>query len=375
MGRDRIHGPYKHRSKWRVIEVGADGTRQVVSFESAAEAEAYIAAAKRVAIGHSVGQSVTAYLEHLREAPGKGGIRRRGSTIKLADWRLSAFLRLPSEDRPLAAVSKQHARKLFDLRAGEVKPDTLQGELATVQRWARFCKEEGWLVTTPFDGLVVMGERSAGKPQLRIDEARKFLGSALGEQSLGGLAAALALLTGMRASEVTGVVVRDLDDDGRVLWVADNNVRRLKTRKTRRLEVPVLLIDELNSLTIGKGPEDPLFSDGGKPLDRHWLYHHVVRLCQKAGVPPVSPHGLRGTWATIARGVLPTDAVAATIGNLPQVSARSYIAPGAAESADAARVVGDLLPAAAVSDEASKRETVVVEKFPGDAQLAERDLN
>jgi integrase len=374
MGRDRIHGPYQHRAKWRVVEVRADGTRQVVSFETAAEAERYIAAVKKVAIGHSVGQAVTEYLEYLRGTPARGGLARRESTVKLAAWRLLAFLRLPAEDRPLTALSKQQARKLFETRAGEVKPDTLQGELATAQRWAAFCQEEGWLHTDPFAGLMVMGERSAGKPQLRVDEARKFLSVALGEQSLSGIAAALALLTGMRASEVTGLVVRDLDDGGRVLWVADNNVRRIKTRKMRRLEVPHLLIDALHNLTHGKQPGDPLFTYEGRGVDRHWLYHHVARLCQKAGVPVVSPHGLRGTWATLARGYIPTDAVAAALGNLPQVSATSYIAPGAAESANTARIAAELLPVKSAV-KADERETTPVESFPTGDALTERDLN
>lgn len=335
---DRIHGPYKHRRQWRVIEVRADGSRALVSFATEAEALKYIAAARRVAIGQTVGSAVTEYLDSLRATPGRGGLVRRESTVRLAGWRLVALLRLPAEDRPLGTLTRSVARSLFERRSAEVKPDTLQGELATVDRWVRYCIDRGYLGNNPFDGLVVMGERSAGKPQLRIDEARRFLDTALAEESREGLAAALALLTGMRATEITGLLVHDLDDGGRVLWVADNAVRRLKTRKQRQLAVPSLLVPYLQALAAGKAQDARLWGD----VDRHWLHYHVSRLCEKAGVPLVTPHGLRGTWATLARGVLPTDGVAATLGNLPKVSERNYIAPGAAESADSRAVEGIL---------------------------------
>lgn len=340
MGHDRIHGPYKHRNKWRLFEVAADGTRAVVSFTTREEAEAYKADAEQTQLGRSVGQAVKDYVQHLKDDPGRGGHPRRPSTLKLVEWRLCGLLRCsePDGDMPLASLSRSAMRKLFERRAGEVKPDTLLGELTTTQRFARYWVEEGTLGSDPTAGLVVRGERSAGKPQLRVDEARRFLGSALAEQTAAGTAVALALLTGCRASEITGLVVRDLDDGGKLMWVADNLVRRLKTRKQRQLEVPEELQPRLLALAEGKLPTDRLWGD----VDRHWLFRNVVRLCKVAGVPSVTPHGLRGTWATLARGAMPTRAVADALGNRPEVSDTNYIAPGAAASADSRRVGGIL---------------------------------
>jgi integrase len=345
MGQERIHGPYKHRNKYRVIEVRGDGQRAMVSFETEAEALKYVAAVKKVAIGRSVGEAVTDYLQYLRGKPARRGGMRRESTLELNRSRLVGFLQLPEGDRPLGTLTPQYARKLFDARAAEVKPDTMIAELATVERWMRYCVDvEGWLPKNPFTGLQVVGELSTGKPQLREDEARRFLATALLEGSQGGLAAALALLTGMRASEVTGLTVRDLDSGGTVLWVADNAVRKLKNRKMRRLQVPTVLQHRLRSLAGERSPEERLFHDPDckNGVHRYWLYNHVERLCGKAGVPRVSPHGLRGTFATLAREVMPTEKVAATIGNLPRVSATNYIEAGAAESADAARLAATL---------------------------------
>lgn len=335
MARDRIHGPYKHGIRWRVVEVRDDGEREVVSFESEAAAHKYIASARRIATGHSVGTAVTAYLEHLRTVPGPRGRHRRESTVRLESWRLLAFLRLSEGDRPIASVTKQVARRLLDLRSVEVKPDTLAGELAATGRWARFCAAKGWVQTDPFQGLVASGERSTGKPQLRVDGARAFLATALGEGSLVGTAAALALLLGLRASEITGLRARDVDDGGRLLWITQS-----KTRKgIRRLDVPDVLVPRLLALAANKAPDEGLWGD----VDRHWLGRHVPRLCEIAKVDRVTPHGLRGTFATLAVGGQATRAVADALGHeTPSVTRSAYLAPGAEQSADARRV-GTLL--------------------------------
>jgi integrase len=86
--------------------------------------------------------------------------------------------------------------------------------------------------------------------QLRLDEARRFVETALGEGDARGLAAAMALLMGLRASEITN---RDVDDAARVLWI-----ERAKTRAgDRRLEVPEVLRPRLAALVAGRDSDAP----------------------------------------------------------------------------------------------------------------------
>ena len=85
-----------------------------------------------------------------------------------------------------------------------------------------------------------IGKVNAGKPQLRIEEARQFTAAALDyfEETQHPLAigALLALTLGLRTSEVIKRVVRDLDDGARYLWIDSG-----KTASARRhLEVPEL---------------------------------------------------------------------------------------------------------------------------------------
>jgi len=347
MGEERIHGPYKHGNKFRVIEVRGDGERSVVGFESEAQAYRYIEKARRIASGRSIGDAVTEYLDYLKLGTGPRGKVRRASTIKLEAWRLKAMLRLVESDRPVSALTRQVATKLLSQRQPEVKTDTLVGELAVVTRWASWCCAQGWLAVNPFTGLVAQGERSTGKPQLRVDAARKFLSFCLAEGSAEGTAAAMALLMGLRASELTSIRARDVDDGGSLLWVSVS-----KTKKgLRRLEIPLVLRARLLQLAAGKCPDAAIWGD----VDRHWLNRHVVRLSAAAGVDRVSPHGLRGTWATLAVSAMSTEHVAAALGHEKvDVTRASYLAPGSEDSAASTRLgtlLGSQLPASPLNPE------------------------
>jgi integrase len=106
---------------------------------------------------------------------------------------------------------------------------------------------------------------------------------------------------GLRTSEVLKRVVRDLDDGARYLWIDEG-----KTASARRhLEVPALVQPYLLRLASGKRPDELLVGVGevtGEPHLRQSMHWMVRQLCQKAGVPRVCTHSLRGLWATLAVG-------------------------------------------------------------------------
>lgn len=114
-------------------------------------------------------------------------------------------------------------------------------------------------------------------------------------------------------------VVRDLDDDGRRLWVDFG-----KTKRSRRpLEVPAILRPYLLALAKGRAPDAQLISRtisrrSGKKRDRFWLLYHVERLCAEAEVPVVCTQSLWGFHASVA-----TDAGATShvVGNEPSTAA------------------------------------------------------
>lgn len=317
--------PQRHGHKWRVVHPDEQGRRARSTFDSEREAQQFIDdfyAAASGAFGGSVAGAVDDYIKDRASDLGE-------KSLTTLEYRLKGMLRTTERERPLRTITAGVAAQLLKKRGTEVVVDTLVGELVAAQGFADWCVTNRRLTTNPFSDLEVKGKRSRGKAQLRIDEARRFVAVALDEGSLGGLAAAMALLMGMRASEITGRQVRDVDDGGRVLWID-----RAKTRKgDRHLEVPEVLRGPLLALCAKddgrpRDGTDALFGD----VDRHWVGRHVRRLCRVAKVPEVCPHGLRGTQSSIAVQAVPVEHVAAALGQTgPAVTRRHYLSSGAEE--------------------------------------------
>ncbi len=322
---ERSLGPYKHGNRWRVVRVAADGSRGRRSFKSEALACAYIALHQDETDGRTVAMTVDQYIGHLKQ--------RGLKSWETISYRLRGLLKTDGRDRALRSLNRKVAKRLFADRCKEVGVDTQIGELSAAGRFAEWCIAQGWLREDPFEGLEAIGERGRGKPQLRIDEARRFIDTALADDHASGLPAAVALLMGLRATEITSRVCRDVDDGARVLWIV-----RAKTRKgDRRLEIPEVLRPRLAELVKGRDANAPLF---GPDADRHWLYYHVKRIAKAAGVMTVCVHALRGTQASIAAGAISVEHVATALGQTgPAVTRRHYLAKGAEQDGQQRRAL------------------------------------
>jgi integrase len=289
-------------------------------------------------------------------------LRERGNaavSIARARAHLDKLLRLKAHGfRALTWLTAKRAASLYvQFRTEPTRfdrapsADSHRNALAAGRSFGRFAKEQGWLPADPFAEVKPIGKRKRGKPQLGLDEARRLIETCMAERSRESIAVATGFLLGMNSAEVIGRQVRDLDHGGRVL-----RIRKGKNEhRVRALEVPDDLAAALRELARGRPSAAMLF--GRTDLDRptrHWLYHHCQRLCGVAKVPPVSPHGLRGTHSTIAMGAVATShsvraaltAAAGSLGHAPgsTITATTYIAPGAVEQAQA-RAVGNLLAA------------------------------
>ena len=115
----------------------------------------------------------------------------------------------------------------------------------------------GWTISqryakaNPFADVRAVGRTKRGKLQLRIDEARKLVTVAMEHASaldVGSTAAVMQIFLGLRPTEAVVRVVRDLDDEGRVLWVPFGKTHNAK----RRLQVPEVLRQILMKHAAGK---------------------------------------------------------------------------------------------------------------------------
>lgn len=322
--RDRAYGPYEHRNKWRVVVVGADGSRVTATYSSFATAKQRVAEVNAEAIGRTVSDAIDAYVAQSTAKP------RSKQTI---EHRLRGIM--GEHDRLLRKLTPMVARELFAARAEETSGDTQFHEIASARAFAAWCIGRGWIKSDPFVDLKPTKPRKRGKLQYRIDEARKLLDTCLGEDSKAATAVALALLCGMRASSVTDRTVRDLDDGARVLWIENDKTRA----GDRRLEVPDVLRARLAGLAVGRPGGAKLFEGA----NRHWLRYHARRLAKAAGVTVLGPHSLRGTCASLAREVMPTNQIASLLGHARvAITQRYYLAPGLERDVDQRAVLSVL---------------------------------
>lgn len=250
------------------------------------------------------------------------------STLKTAEYRLVGLLR-PVQALPVRDLTTARCASLYRTYAATRRPDTHQGALALAKAMGDWWKKHKLVGVNPWAEVEPTGKKSHGKPQLRIDEARKLAIWALSQPAHedGPCAVLVALLLGLRASEVVGIDSRDVDDNGRVLWVAKS--------KTKAGVRPLVVPEVLRPCLARRAKGGLLF-----PYNRRWVLDQTKRACRAAGVPVVSAHGLRGTHATLAleAGASPTM-VADSIGHESiGTTLQSYAAKGSGRSAQVERV-------------------------------------
>ena len=346
-GPPRVLGPYPERKRWRLI-IFEGGTRKAMYLTSQEEAlrlkSELSAQLKQLGDGRRLGDLVTAWTdERLRVGTCKA------QTAREQDVRLRAFLAdyLDKDVRALSAkvanaVYQQAVEAPSPKTGAQLKAATHRFYLKLAQSFFAWAVEQGEASSNPFQDVKPVGKVNAGKPQLRLDEARRFIdvGLHLYEESKQPLAvgAVMALMMGLRTGEVLDREVRDVEDGARFLCIAHGKTYNA----ARRPEIPLVLRPYLMSMLAGKGPTEPLFGMGstGKPLKRQALHAMVRRLCKLAGVPMVCTHSLRGLFATLGvQSGAVTHAVAATLGHGTfAVTQKHYAQPDAVTNAQTARV-------------------------------------
>jgi len=336
----RVLGPYRISGpRWRIIVVEESGSRTARNFDTQEEAVQVVRSLNRgirKAEGITIAEAKQTYEVYLRDEKQN---KERSYTATL--WRLGIFF--PDDELSLSALTSQKCAGYYQaLRFRETKyrkplaVDSHRNILAEAKTFLKWSIGKGYLRTNPLEGVQGTGKRRHGKPQLRIDEARKWQTKAVqfaedGED--GAVAALVTLVMGLRAGEVVSRTVRDLDDEGQLLWIPDSKTEAGK----RTLQVPEYLRTYLLDLAEGKRTEDLLFGYH----DRNWPRKWVARICKAAGVPRVTAHGMRGLHGTLAIETgLSAHAVAAALGHESATTTlQSYAKSGAGSSARQQKVL------------------------------------
>ena len=363
----KINGPYKAGRRYRVAidrGGGTSRTRVYHSFATEALADAFIAGARDQAAGETIQAAVNAFIQAKRD---KG---LEDASVDSAEDRLLMLLGgvLKRPIHYVASRGEQLYKTAWTYPAGHKwegqarAAATHQSALAVAKDFGAFCVRRRWLRTNPFQDVAPHGKAIVGADKSRhtVDEARKlyawcatrtvmltpageWVALPLEQIDRDALLTLSYLLLGNRASEMINRSVRDLDDNGSLLWI-----NRTKTRAgTRKLVIPGELRAPLLAIAADRPSEAPLFARqegelAGKAWSRTMAYGAVKRCCRAAGVLVLSPQALRRTQSSMATEAGETGlAVARHLGHAtgaaPAVTHSAYVDRSAARNAQVER--------------------------------------
>ncbi len=225
-----IWGPYRDAPNKYRLKISENGETRSICFRTYEEAELAKArlrddiASQQV---YTIGEAISQFCAHLAET--------RGIKAESVAWTAAQLEWLP-ENASLASINQEKAEKLYkeltvtpNPRTGKLLATaTHHGRLGLARRLYEFAIKQDMCRNNPFASVTPIGRKRVGKPQLRIDEARRFEQKAIELAQAGDAAALGALLMlhlGLRQGEVAARIARDVDDEGRVLWVPSGKTK------------------------------------------------------------------------------------------------------------------------------------------------------
>lgn len=364
----RVWGPYQEGPSSFRLKVAENGVQRSIKFRTQEEAERVKDELHRKYTATNRKTVAEALPEWVEETTPNVKPRTIANYTKM-------LARLP-QSLAMAQLAEEEANKLYhqqiervSLHTGrKVSTATQHLFLWVVRHFWIWAINKGYAKVNPWMKVRRVGKANVGKPQLRIDEARKLEAVAMQRADAGdvpALGVLLMLYLGLRQGEVAARVARDIDDDGRVLWVPSGKTKNAR----RRLKIP----DQIRPLVLARIEG----TQSGKLIfypNDHKRFHHeyyktqLARLCKLAGVPVVCPHSLRGMHATLAlEGGATGDAVAKALGHGSfEMTKAHYASPSSVANSEAGRV------AAALAGNSLEKELLKLLKSVPANQLMER---
>jgi len=220
--------------------------------------------------------------------------------------------RFPKHD--LTDIGPDEIREFFRSRDLS-RTSSLDAHYRSFRAFFNWCIRQGYIASHPLVGFQRPHVPQHVRPTLTPTEIRKLLAGQSRHTFLGRrnrLIVRMLFETGMRASELLGLCLDDIDEKNRAV-----RIRRSKGQKERivlfgertRRELRVYLgIDtHPRDKAVHGGRSDMLFlSEERRPLTYHGLREALISMAKIAGITKsVSPHVFRHTWARmmLANGV------------------------------------------------------------------------
>lgn len=352
----RVLGPtwIPSRKKWRVLSINPGETKEEDRersrfFDDEHEAAAHAEELRQKLAklnSRPIEDAITLYETFLMEK-GTGEVSRK-ETIR----RLRLFFDAV-KDRRVSRLLPEEGKQLYDdfrqrkkHNSNETVSATYQlNTLAEAKSFCRWWVKNEWVLVSPLDGVDPIGSRDVGKDQMTGDEAsvlfkwllwkahRREDGHAR-RDSDAAIGVMMALSMGLRSSDLTKRLVRDVDLNCTALRVGLERARRSKSKKgDRARRIPRALQPLVKQMIEGRDRTAPLFpaSEEGGHHTKSWLRFALRRFCRDAGIPYFCPHSLKGTAGTaLAEGGELADKIAEFLSHEDKrTSTTHYVADGA----------------------------------------------
>ena len=204
-------------------------------------------------------------------------------------------------DRAVTAITHQDLRQfLGHLVARKTARSSMARKLSALRSWYRYLHREGIVANNPARLVATPRQEKRLPVVLTVDDALRLLqepdgGGAIGLRDRAVLETLYS--TGIRASELVGIDLEDIDRHDRLVRV------RGKGRRERIVPVGQKALDAIDAYHAAarRTPEGPaVFTNpAGKRLTVRSVQRIVERYRKKLGLAPsASPHTLRHSFAT-----------------------------------------------------------------------------
>jgi len=237
-------------------------------------------------------------------------VRAYGADVcQFAAW----FTGHTGEAFALPAVTEYDVQAWRDALAGNRQPASVNRKLAALGTLFRWAVETGQVAHDPTAHVSGVAQQPLAPKALSEGDLTRILRAAQkhGDPRDCALLELLAA-TGLRAAEVAGLTLGDLDLGERHGWVTvrgkGRKQRRVPLHTRARRAIAAYLTGRQGEGARGRGgeeergglaPESPLFlTQQGTAMTPYTLWYTVKKYAAEAGVADVSPHTFRHTVAT-----------------------------------------------------------------------------
>ena len=300
-------GTRKRYTKVVSIKGKKDAERQYRAFELECQSSSMVA--------ESVGDLVYAYIDMQRikgvketTLEGYGSYAKR---LNLAFAGIKAKDLTPYQiERFIASAVKGEPQKGYPKKAS---PKTIKGYVSLLSSAYKMAIRNKMLTYNPCDAVIIPKQKKPEITVLTKEDIPKFM-AALDDVSLDlRVVFELALFCGLRRSEIFGL----MNDDVNVLWHTikvqrtrhrmhcEDIIQDTKTERSRAVvSVPEFVMDDIARL-MKEHEEDPfienpyLIQHAAEPMRPDYAVRQMKRFTSEHGLPDVTLHGLRHTFASM----------------------------------------------------------------------------